>query len=147
MGGHISLADFPIEAVGKEAVGELQEEFSLQRLLQAMQAHVVFEKAVDDRFTDTIGIFGSRFNSVALRAKGLAAGAAGAVFSYREFNDHDLTEGDISNLPRVGVFASPELAAFWARKGLWGARFFDNANARLNGFHACVPLGLVWRPP
>jgi hypothetical protein len=45
--GHVDLPDFPIEAVVEKAVGEIEEELALERLLQAIQAHAVFEQASD----------------------------------------------------------------------------------------------------
>src|ERR1041384_5890563 len=44
------------------------------------------------------------------------------------------------------VFASADLAALRTRKGLGGASKRDDAGRRLNGIHACVPLGLVLLP-
>jgi hypothetical protein len=35
----------------------------------------------------------------------------------------------------------------WAGELFWGARLLNDTNARMCGIHACVPPGLVWRPP
>ena len=120
----------------------------MERVFQAMHAHVVFEQTIDNRVTNAIGVFGPRLDPVDLGAKGLAAGTAGAVFSYGQFDEDDFAEGNVSNLPRVGVFTSPRFSTLRARESLRGATYFDGSNTWLNsGIHACALPGLVWRPP
>jgi hypothetical protein len=144
IGGHVDLTDFPIEAVVEKTVGEVEEELALERLLQAVQAHAVFEQAIDDHVPNAVGVVRSWFDAIDLGTKGLATRAAGAVFSDGQFDDGDFAESDVANASSVDIFAPADLAALWTGESFWGAAFSNDANARLNGFHACVPPGLVW---
>ena len=138
------LADFPIEAVVEEAVGEIEEELPVQRFLQAVQAHAVIEQAVDDRVADAVGVFGPRFDAFDLRAKGLAARAAGAVFSDRQFDDQNLAEGNVANLSGVSVFAFARLCHTADTGKVSGAQTAERYEHAVNGFHACVLSGWSW---
>ena len=142
--GHVDLADFPIEAVVEKAVGKIEEELALERLLQAIQAHAVFEQAIDDHVTNVIGVLGSGLNAIDLGTKGLATGTVGAVFSDGQFDDGDFAESDVANASSMGIFAPAELTALRTGMRFSGATLSYDANARMNGFHACVPPGLVW---
>ncbi len=144
--GQVDLADLPIEAVVQEAVGEIELEVAFQSVLQTIDAHAVFEQAIDDEIAHAIGILGAWLDAVDLRAEGLAARTGRAVFSDGQFDDHDLAEREFADRSSMSVFASSKLAALRTRIPLGGAFLLDDANARINGFHACVPHGLGWLP-
>lgn len=147
VGWHIDLADLPIETVVEKAVGEIEKEFALEGLLQAMETHAVFEQAIDDEIANAVGVLGSRLDAVDLRTEGLATRTGGAVFSHREFDEGDFAESDIAHASSMGIFAPAKLATRWAREFLGSASFAKRPDACLSGFHACVPPGLVWSPP
>ena len=147
VGRHVGLADLPVEAVVEEAVGEIEQEVALEGLLQTIHAHAVFEQAVNDEIADAVGVLGAWFDAVELGAKGLAAGAAGAIFSDRQLDDDNLAEREIANRSGMSIFARRGFAAMRTRKSLGGAALLHDAHTRLNGFHACVLPGLVWLPP
>ena len=142
--GQVGLPHHPVEAVVEKTVGEVEEELALERLLQAVQAHAVFEQAIDDHVPNAVGVVRSWFDAIDLGTKGLATRAAGAVFSDGQFDDGDFAESDVANASSMDIFAPADLAALWTGESFWGAAFSNDANARLNGFHACVPPGLVW---
>ena len=144
VGGHVGLADLPVEAVVEEAVGQVEEEVALQRLLQAIHAHAVVEQAVDDGFADAVGVLGSRFDALDLGAEGLAAGAAGAVFSDRQFDDEDLAESDVADRSCVGVLARrPRLPQCGQGKDLWGTIATENANGGMASMPVSFWVGVV----
>src|SRR5215469_8012244 len=147
VGGHINLADFPVEAVVQKALGEIEVEIPLQRFAEPFHAHAVVEQTVDNRLADPVAVVRARFDAIDLRSKGLATGTAGTVFSDGDFEDEDLAIRKIANGARMRLLASPSLAAARARVGFRGAPTLHRANAGLNGFHACVPPGLVAQLP
>ncbi|WP_168219090.1 hypothetical protein [Limnoglobus roseus] len=140
--GHVGLADLPVEAVGEEAIGQVEEEVTAHRLLHAMEAHAVIEESVDDGVPDAVGVLGSWFDPFDVRTERLAGGTGGAVFSDRQFDDDDLAERDVANGSRMCVLPPPGCAAVWAREGLRRTTLPENANT--SGVHACVLNGLVW---
>jgi hypothetical protein len=107
-----------------------------------MEAHAIIEEAVDDGVANPVGVLGSWFDPFDVRAERLAAGAGGAVFSDRHFDESDLAERDVADGSCVGVLAPSGRAALWAREGLWSTTLTENANT--SGVHACVLDGLVW---
>ena len=115
--------------------------------MQTIHAHAVSEQAVNDEIADAVGVLGAWFDAVELGAKGLAAGAAGAIFSDRQLDDDNLAEREIANRSGMSIFARRGFAAMRTRKSLGGAALLHDAHTRLNGFHACVLPGLVWLPP
>jgi hypothetical protein len=140
--GHVGLANLPVEAVGEEAIGQFEEEVALHGLLDAMEAHAIIEKAVDNSVANAVGVLGSWLDAFDARAEGLAAGAGGAVFSDRHFDEGDLAERDVADGSRVGGLPPSERAAVRAREGL--RRTTPTENANTSGVHACVLDGLVW---
>lgn len=140
--GHVDLANLPVEAVGEEAIGQIEVELPLHRLLQAMEAHAVIEEAIDDDFADAVGVAGSGFDAFDVGSERLAAVAGGAVFSHGQLDDDDFAQGDVADESCVGVLASSLGAALGAGEGLRGATLSKSPNT--GGFHACVLFGLVW---
>jgi len=122
-------------------------EVAVQGPAQPLHAHAVVEQAVEDRLADAVGVFGAGLDALDRGAEGLAAGAAGAVFSDADFEDEDLAIGEVADAARVDLFAAPRLATPRAREGHRGAVTAHHAGAWLNGFHACVPPGLGASPP
>jgi len=142
VGGHVGLADFPVEAIVEEAIGEIEVEVALHGLLEAMEAHAVVEESVDDGLANAVGVFGSRFDSGGLGTERLAAVAVGAIFSDGQFDDDDFAEGDVADESGVCVFPPTVFATGGAWEGLGGTSLAENANR--SGVHACVLFGLVW---
>jgi hypothetical protein len=142
VGGQVGLADFPIEAVGEEPIGEIEMKVPVQGVLQAVNAHAIIEQTVEYGLTDTVGVLGAGFDAFDVSAKCLAAPARGTVFSYREFDDDHLTPSDVANASGMSVFPPSRFTAGGTGKGLGSASLSQNANTK--GFHACVLVGLVW---
>jgi len=142
IGVHVQLATLPVEAVVEKALGEIQVEIAVQGLAQPFHAHAVVEQAVEDGLADAVGVLGAGFDSCHLRAEGLAASTAGAVFSDLDVEDADLAVSDVANAARVRLLAVPQLATRGARESLRGAVAMYHADAGLNSVHACVPPGL-----
>jgi len=140
--GQVGLADFPIETVGEEPIGEIEMNVPLQGLLQAVNAHAIIEQAVEYGLADTVGVLGAGFDAFDLSTKCLAAIASGAVFSHREFDDNHFTQSDVANASGMSVFPLSQFTAVRTGKGLGSASLSNNANTQ--GFHACVLVGLVW---
>src|SRR5437870_11022644 len=93
--GHIDLADLPVETVVDKAVGEIEMEIAAHRLAEPFHAHAVVEQTIDDRRADPVAVLRTRFDPFEPRPEGLAARAAGAVFSDGDFENQDLAEGDV----------------------------------------------------
>ena len=140
--GQVGLTDLPVEAVGREAGGQVEEEVASHRLLEAVQAHAIVEESVDHGVADAVGVLGAGLDAVRVRAEGVATVARGAGLSDRHFDEGDLGEREVANGSRVGALAMTGRAAVWAGEGLW--RTTLPANANTGGVHACVLRGSVW---
>jgi hypothetical protein len=75
-------------------------------LLEAVETHAVIEQAVDNGVPDVVSVFRSGFDPFDLRAKGLAAGTAGAIFSDCQFEGNDFAISDVAYASRVGILAA-----------------------------------------
>src|SRR5580698_4239850 len=140
--GHVNLPDFPVQAIVKEALGQLEAEIPSQGLVKALHAHLVVEQAVEHRLANPVGILGTQFDSLNLGSEGLAAGTMGAVFSNGQLDDKDLAVRDIADRTGMRLFEPTMPAAMRTGKGRRSTKTFDHANAWFDGIHACVPLGL-----
>ncbi len=89
VGGQVGLADLPVETVGQEPGGQVEEEVPLQGLLEAVHTHAVFEQAGDDGLADAVGVLGARVDAVDARAERRTTVAGGAVLSDRQFDEGD----------------------------------------------------------
>jgi hypothetical protein len=138
----VSDSGAPVGEGFGEALGQVQEEVALHSLPQTMEAHAVFEEAVDDGGADPVGILGSWSDPLDVRAERLSPGTGGAVFSDRQFDDGDLAARDVASGSPVGVLPSSGRTTVWTGEGFRRSTLSENANSR--GVHACVLAGLVW---
>ncbi len=142
VGGQVGLADLPVEAVGQEPGGQVEEEVASHRLLEAVQAQAVVEEAVADGVAHPVGVLGARFDPIDVGAERRATVAGGAVLSDRQFDDEDVSVGEVTNESRVGALATTGRAAVGAGEGV--RRTTLPANVNTGGVHACVLRGSVW---
>ena len=140
--GHIDLADLPVQTVVDKTLGEIELEIAAHRFAEPFHAHAVVEQTIDDRRPDPVAVLRTRFDAFQPRPEGLAARAAGAVFSDGDFENHDLAEGEVADGTGMRLLASPPLATLRTRIGFRGAAQRYHAHARFEGIHACVPPGL-----
>src|SRR5262249_25537547 len=128
----VDLADLPVEAVVEKAIGQFEMEIAPQGLAQSFHAHAVVEQPVDDRVADTVGVFGPRLDPRKACPEGLAAGAAGAVFSHLDFQDDDLAISDVADAAGMHRLAAAALATTRTGEGHRGALTVNHARAWLN---------------
>ena len=141
VGGQVGLADLPVEAVGQEAIGQVEEEVPRQGLLETVQAQTVVQEAVDHGVADAVRVPGAGFDAVDVRAEGVATVAGGAVLSDGQLDEQDVSVGEITDESGVGVLAAAGGAAGGAREGRGRATPSHDPNA---GVHAGVLRGWVW---
>jgi len=146
--GPVALADLPVQAVIDKAVGQLQVEVAGQSAAQPLDTHAVVEHAVEDGFTDAVGVLGAGQDALDLGAEGLAAATAGAILCGGQLDEQDLAVGEAADGARVGLLAVSGDAAAGAGVGGGGAAAAFDADGRLKVSHACVtPGGWVRLPP
>jgi hypothetical protein len=140
--GHVHLLNFPVEAIVEKALGQFEMEVPSQGFVKAVHAHLVVEQSVEDCFADSIGVFGPRLDSLNLSSEGLATGTTSAVFSDCQFDNEDLSVGDIADLAAMCLLEPPTFAALRTGESRRSTISFDDASARPNSIHACVLSGL-----
>src|SRR5271157_1525861 len=112
----VELPDPLVEAVVDEAVGEVQEEVSVHRPEELLDAHPIVEDAVEHGFTDLVVVQGAGFHARGSGAEGRATVATGPVFAIGDVEVDDLLVGDGTDLTMKNILALTQLTT----SGAWG---------------------------
>src|SRR5271157_4205002 len=112
----VELPDPLVEAVVDEAVREVQEEVSVHRPEDLLDAHPIVEDAVEHGVADFVVVQGAGFHARGADAEGRATVAPGPVFAVGDVEIRDLLVGDGTDLTVKDILALTQLAT----SGAWG---------------------------
>src|SRR5262249_55001294 len=148
MVGKVQPPGLPVEAVGDEAVGEVEGEVPAHRGDHPLDAHAVVEDAVEDGPADGVVVAGPGLDIRRGGAEGRGAGAASPVLAVGDVEEDDLLVSEGADPAVVGGLAPPERAASRAWGFAGGAADGDGADVGTVGLHGLrAPVGLVAHPP
>ena len=132
------MVDFPIQAVVEEAVGEVEEKITVQGSVDLFHVHVVEEEAVEDCFTDLIGVTGIGVDAVDLGSEGGTAVARGYIFRGGAVEDDDGVIGNAADGSLMEPFAVARPSAVGTR-----GSFGSIAPVEMDGLGAWRLLGIL----
>jgi site-specific DNA recombinase len=111
MVGQVQPSGLPVEAVGDEAVGQVEIEVPSHRGDHSLDAHAVVEDAVEDGLADGMVIGGLGLDARRGGAEGRAATTSGPVLAVGDIEVDDPLVGDGPDPAMVDGLAPPEPAA------------------------------------
>ena len=112
----VELPDPLVQAVVDEAVGEVQEEVSVHRPEDLLDAHPIVEDAVEHGVADFVVVQGAGFHARGGDAEGRATVAPGPVFAVGDVEIDGLLVGDGTDLTVKDILALTQLVT----SGAWG---------------------------
>ena len=105
----VELPDPLVQAVVNEAVGEVQEEVSVHRPEDLLDAHPIVKDAVEHGVADFVVVQGAGFHARGGDAEGRATVAPGPVFAVGDVEIDGLLVGDGTDLTVKDILALTQL--------------------------------------